>query len=196
VRTLTNAYISYQFLFTESFHSPSHSIRNVEYHKNCYCPQTQFIRIHSNLGQFWDSWSYPVISSPKLFSSFAVLSWLLSELLKLSSPGIEPTDIFRGCDICFRNLLFETKNWPWRCSFVALSFRAAGTGFSATRTQGFFFRSFDLPLFPMWYQGIRMPNLVQIYLSVLELEVNIHTYIHTGCTHIYIHTYVHTYMRA
>jgi hypothetical protein len=40
-----------------------------------------------------------------------LLSSLVSELLKLSSPGIEPKTVYRDCGLCYCNLLFETNNF-------------------------------------------------------------------------------------
>jgi hypothetical protein len=40
-----------------------------------------------------------------------ILSCLVSELQKTSSPGIEPRTVFQGFDLCFCNLLFETNNF-------------------------------------------------------------------------------------
>jgi hypothetical protein len=37
-------------------------------------------------------------------------------------------------------------------------------------------RSFDHPVFSSWFQGLNIPSLMQIDLSILEVEVNIHTY--------------------
>jgi hypothetical protein len=46
------------------------------------------------------------------FVIYAVLlSCLVSELQKTSSPGIELRTALRGCDLCFCNILFKTNNF-------------------------------------------------------------------------------------
>jgi hypothetical protein len=61
---------------------------------------------------------------------------LLLSLNPTSSSGFEPGTVFRGCGLCFYNLLFETNNFG--LGTVLLSFRATKTIFARTRTQDSF----------------------------------------------------------
>jgi hypothetical protein len=66
-------------------------------------------------------------------------SYLVSELQKNSSLGIEPRTIFRSSSLCFCHLLFETNNFlPRRHSSIVLSFRATGNALDGNRIQDTF----------------------------------------------------------
>jgi hypothetical protein len=86
----------------------------------------------------------PVISSQTQTILFHApfSAYLLSEVHKTSSPGLESRTVFRGCDLCFCNLLFETKKlWSWRHSSIVLSFRATPPSWGLELIT--IFRSFD-----------------------------------------------------
>lgn len=77
-----------------------------------------------------------------------------------------------------RDLIFEIfspKKFRSLRPSTMLSFQATANVFTWTRTQDIS-QCFNLPLLSSWFQGISMPNFVQIGLSVLELEVSIRTH--------------------
>jgi hypothetical protein len=95
-----------------------------------------------------------------------------------SSPGLELRS-FRVCDLSFCNILFETNNFGLAAvllSYLVSELQETPSPGLELRT---LFRSFYPTMFSFWSQGISIPSLVQIGLSFLELEVNIHTYIQT-----------------
>jgi hypothetical protein len=70
--------------------------------------------------------------------SAVLLLFLVYELQKPSSPGIEHRTIFRGSGLCFCNFLFEANNQSWSHSSIVLSFRATGNDLTGNRTQDIF----------------------------------------------------------
>jgi hypothetical protein len=64
-----------------------------------------------------------------------LLSWLVSELQKSSSPGLEPHDDFPGFRPLFLYSLPRQKQLcSWRRSSIVFSSGASGTTFAGTRT--------------------------------------------------------------
>jgi hypothetical protein len=130
---------------------------------------------------------YYIIHKPKIFtktrtqSSFRVCDLsscnilakntilLVSELQKTSSSGLEPRAVFVGCGRCYCNLLVETNNFGLGdillSCLVSKIQKPPWPGFEP-RT---LFRSFDVSEIHFCFQGISIPSLVQISISVLEL---------------------------
>jgi hypothetical protein len=83
--------------------------------------------------------------------------------------------IFRVCDPSSCNLLAETNNFVLCVVFLLCLVSELQKPPSLEIELGTLLRSSDLPLFFSWSQGIGMPSLVRIDLSVLELQANTHT---------------------
>jgi hypothetical protein len=77
-------------------------------------------------------------------------------------------DSFRHCGVCFYNLFFETNNFDLGSILLSCLVSELQEP-PSPGIELYFFRSFDPPMFSSWSQGISMPNLVQIGVSVVEL---------------------------
>jgi hypothetical protein len=104
-----------------------------------------------------------------------LLPYLFSKVQKPFSPGIEPRTVFSMLWSLFPlPPIWNKQLWSWCCFSIVLTFRATRNALTGTQTHDNF-RSFDLSMFSSLSQGISMPNLVYICLSIVELKVNIHT---------------------
>jgi hypothetical protein len=97
-----------------------------------------------------------------------LISCLISELQKNFSSGFEPRTVFRGCGLCSCGLT-ETNNFGIGRFLYRTEFPRYRKHPNWVSNPGHFLRSFDLTKISSWFQGISIPSLVQIGVSVLEL---------------------------
>jgi hypothetical protein len=100
-----------------------------------------------------------------------LLSCLVSKLQKPSSLGLEPRTVFGVVAII--PIISSSKQTTLVLAPFCYRFRATGTTLNRTQTEDNF-SSFDLSKLSSWSQGINMPCLVQISISILELYTNVH----------------------
>lgn len=79
--------------------------------------------------------SFCVCENNKIYLDAYLLSYLVSELQKLFSSGLETRTVFRNCDLYSCNLLFERNSFGLGVLLSCLSFRAIGTALAGNRTQ-------------------------------------------------------------
>jgi hypothetical protein len=94
-------------------------------------------------------------------TTFSIQQYRRKNLLQkqTQSSWLEPMTVFRGCGLCFCNLLFEANNfWPWRPSSIMREFPTTWTTLTETSTQKIFFEFWPC-----------MPCVVQTGLTVLDL---------------------------
>jgi hypothetical protein len=98
-----------------------------------------------------------------------LLSCVVSELQKPSSPELEPRTDFHGCDLCSCNLLAETNNFGLGAVLLSCLDSELQEPLSPRLELSTVFWSFDLSKTSSWFQVITVSGLVQIGVSVLKL---------------------------
>jgi hypothetical protein len=127
--------------------------------------------------EFFRGSAFARVISPlkkKIVFGAVLLSCLVTELQKPSSPGLEPRTDFRGYGLCSCNLLAETNNsglGTVLLSSLVFELQKPSSPGLKPRTP---FRSFNLSKLSSWFQEINIPSLGEIRFSVLELRE--HTY--------------------
>jgi hypothetical protein len=105
---------------------------------------------------------------------------------KISLSGIEPRIVCQGCDFCFCNLHSETNNF----ALVAFLLTCLDSKLQKSPAVGLklriLFQSFCISKISSCSQGVSMPHLMQVCLSILELQENIHIE-NIKCIYIWVH---------
>jgi hypothetical protein len=125
-------------LFCPKAYRPDHSICIIEYHRKLPLLSlnlTSSPRLEPTSSRVSDLGSCNLLAETNNFVLWTVLlSWLVSELQKPSSSGLEPRTVFRFCCHCFYNL---KQLWSWQSS-VFLSFQDTETTLTGFRIQDTF----------------------------------------------------------
>jgi hypothetical protein len=107
-----------------------------------------------------------------------LLSSSVFELQRSSSSGIEPRTVSRDCDHCSCNILSATNNFALDVCLLSCLVSELQERPSPGLELGTIFQSFHLSKISSCSQGLSMPRLVEVGLSVLELQANTENYKH------------------
>jgi hypothetical protein len=103
-------------------------------------------------------------------------SSIVSELQKLSSPGLKLRTGFRDCDLCFYNLLEEANNFGSGAVLLSCLVCELHEPPSSGLELRTVFRDSDLSEISFFVSMKKHSSLVRIDLSVLELQAITHTH--------------------
>jgi hypothetical protein len=105
-----------------------------------------------------------------------LLLCLVSELKKLSSPGLKPRTVFQGCGLCFCNLLAPKENNFGLGTIILLCLVSKlQKQFSLSLETRTLFPGLDLSKISSWSQCISMPSLGQICFCSWAISEHVHT---------------------
>jgi hypothetical protein len=161
--------------FPKAYHRPDHSRRIVEYHRKKLSLNQTFSPKRETRTVIGFVTFVTLISPPKqialvLALFFIVLSFRATETIFTRAQTQEFFGFLAFVPVTSR----RNKLWSFRRSSIVLS--SYRNRPHRDSNAGHFSRSFDLAMFSSLSQGISMPSLVQISVSILELKVNIHTH--------------------
>jgi hypothetical protein len=157
----------------KAFHRLDHSIHIVEYHrKKIITPKLSIFTGTRKQDRFWvcDLCSCNLIADTNSFCLGAILlSCLVSKLQKHFHRDSNPGQIFRVCGLYSYNLIAETNNFGLGTVLLSCSVSELQEPASPGLELITLFRRFNLCKISSCSQGVSMPSLVKIGISVLEV---------------------------